>query len=115
MILRNYKGRSKTVGKQQMKSFFLLSAINKISKDFPILKEARREVLEDLMDIERAKLVLSWIKEGKVMIEKITTKLPSPFALGLVLQGYSDLLKIEDKLNFLKRMHEEIIREIQSR
>jgi len=115
MILRNYKGRQKSVGKQQMKSFFLLSAINKISKDFPILKEARREVLEDLMDIERAKLVLSWIKEGKVMIEKITTKLPSPFALGLVLQGYSDLLKIEDKLNFLKRMHEEIIREIQSR
>ena len=115
MILRNYKGRTKSVGKQQMKSFFLLSAINKISKDFPILKEARREVLEDLMDIERAKLVLSWIKEGKVEIEKINTKLPSPFALGLVLQGYSDLLKMEDKLNFLKRMHEETIKEINSR
>jgi ATP-dependent Lhr-like helicase len=113
MILRNYKGRSKSVGKQQMNSFFLLSAINKISRDFPILKEARREVLEDLMDIDNAKMVLGWIKEGKVAIEKIHTKLPSPFALNLVMQGYSDLLKIEDKLKFLKGMHEEILKEIE--
>jgi ATP-dependent Lhr-like helicase len=112
MILRNYKGRSKSVGKQQMNSFFLLSAINKISRDFPILKEARREVLEDLMDIDNAKMVLGWIKDGKVKIDKIHTKLPSPFALNLVMQGYSDLLKIEDKMKFLKRMHKEILREI---
>ena len=112
MILRNYKGRKKSVGKQQMNSFFLLSAINKISRDFPILKEARREVLEDLMDIDNAKMVLGWIKDGKVKIDKIHTKLPSPFALNLVMQGYSDLLKIEDKMKFLKRMHKEILKEI---
>ena len=112
MILRNYKGRRKSVGKQQMNSFFLLSAINKISRDFPILKEARREVLEDLMDIDNAKMVLGWIKDGKVKLDKIHTKLPSPFALNLVMQGYSDLLKIEDKMKFLKRMHKEILKEI---
>ena len=115
MILRNYKGRTKTVGKQHMKSFFLLSAINKISKDFPILKEARREVLEDLMDINDAGMVLGWIKDNKVKIDKIHTKLPSPFAFNLVLQGYSDLLKIEDKMAFLKRMHKEIIKEIENK
>ncbi|MEK6873126.1 MAG: ATP-dependent helicase [Nanoarchaeota archaeon] len=115
MILRNYKGRTKTVGKQQMKSFFLLAALNKISKDFPILKEARREVLEDLMDVDNAKRVLEWIKQGMVKIERIHTKLPSPFALNLILQGYSDLLKIEDKLEFMKRMHEEIIGDINER
>jgi len=112
MILRNYKGRRKTVGRQQMSSFFLLNAVNKISKEFPILKEARREVLEDLMDIENTKKVISWIKDGKVSVEKVNTKLPSPFALNLVLQGYSDLLKIEDKIEFLKRMHQEHLKEI---
>jgi hypothetical protein len=106
MILRNYKGRAKSVGKQQVKSHFLLHAVKKISKDFPILKEARREVLEDLMDIENAKLVLSWIKEKKVQIKIFDTKLPSPFSLGLILQGHSDLIRIEDKQDFLKRMHE---------
>jgi ATP-dependent Lhr-like helicase len=112
MILRNYKGRKKTVGKQQMKSHFLLASVRKISKNFPILMEARREVLEDLMDIESTKIVLDWIQRGRVKIEKISTDLPSPFALNLVLQGYADLLKMEDKINFLKRMHKEHLKKI---
>ena len=112
MILRNYKGREKTVGKQQMSSFFLMSAVNKLTKDFPILREAKREVLEDLMDIEKTKKVLKWIDEKKIKLEKINTNLPSPFSLNLISQGYSDLLKMEDKINFLKRMHEEIMKEI---
>jgi ATP-dependent Lhr-like helicase len=106
MILRSYKGLRKTVGKQHMKSHFLLAAVKKITGEFPILREARREVLEDLMDIENAKLVLSWIKKGKVEVEIKETDLPSPFALNLILQGHSDLIKIEDKQAFLKRMHE---------
>lgn len=112
MILRNYKGRTKSVGKQQMKSFFLMSALNKISRDFPILKEARREVLEDLMDIYNTEQVLEWIKDKKIKIEKTNTKLPSPFALNLILQGHVDLMKIEDKIEFLKRMHKEHLKEI---
>ncbi|VVB78673.1 ATP-dependent DNA helicase Hel308 [uncultured archaeon] len=115
MILRNYKGRSKSVGKQQMNSFLLLSAINKISKDFPILKEARREVLEDLMDIERAEMVAKWLNEGFIKVEKVQTSLPSPFAMNLVLQGYSDLLKMEDRVEFMKRMHKEIVKEIKEK
>ena len=107
MILRNYKGRRKSVGKQQMSSFFLLHTINKLTKNFPILKEARREVLEDLMDIDKTKQVLNWIKKGKVELKKINTKIASPFALNLILQGHYDLMKIEDKIDFLKRMHKE--------
>jgi len=115
MILRVYKGHRKTVGKQQMKSFFLLSAINKISKDFPILKEARREVLEDLMDIESAQNIIKKIKNNEIKIEKINSKLPSPFALGLVLQGYSDLLKMEDRIEFMKRVYKGIREEIKEK
>src|SRR3972149_8822196 len=87
MILRNYKGRSKTVGKQQMKSHFLLHAVKKITNEFPILREARREVLEDLMDIENAKFVLKWIKEGKIKMKVVETSIPSPFASNLIMQG----------------------------
>lgn len=114
MILRNYKGRTKSVGKQQMKSHFIFSAVKKISSEFPILREARREVLEDLMDIENAKLVLKWIKEGRVKLKIRETELPSPFALGLILEGQSDLIRIEDKQAFLKRMHELHIKKIKN-
>jgi len=106
MILRQYKGRKKRVGRQQVSSQILINAVKRISNDFSILKEARREVLEDLMDIESAKKIIKDIEEKKIKIEEIYTKIPSPFAFGLVLGGSTDLLKIEDKVEFLRRMHQ---------
>ena len=106
MILRNYKGNRKSVGKQQMKSHFLLAAVKKITNEFPILREARREILEDLMDIENAKKILTDIENGKIIIEIRDVSLPSPFALNLIVQGHTDLIRIEDKQAFLRRMHE---------
>ena len=38
--------------------------IKKISNEFPILREARREVLEDLMNVRDAKRVLEWMRQG---------------------------------------------------
>ncbi|MEM2933204.1 MAG: ATP-dependent helicase [Candidatus Pacearchaeota archaeon] len=109
MILRSYKGKSKTVGKQQMKSDFLLGAVRKISENFPVLKETRREIMEDLMDIENAMQVLRWIKEKKIKVDVICTDTPSPFSFNLVTQGYADLLKMENKIEFLKRMHKAVL------
>lgn len=106
MILRTYKGREKSVGKQHMHSSFLLSAVKKISNEFPILREARREVMEDLMDTKNARKVLELIEQGKIKIKIVRTPLVSPFGLNLMLQGRSDLIKMEDRASFLKRMHE---------
>jgi ATP-dependent Lhr-like helicase len=106
MILRNYKGREKSAGKQQVHSELLFSAVKKLSDDFPILREARREVMEDLMNIFDAERVLRWIEGKEVKIKLIRTPLVSPFGLNLILQGRSDLIKMEDRASFLKRMHE---------
>ncbi len=113
MILGTYKGKSRRVGRQQVSSMILLQAVKRISEDFPILKEARREVLEDLMDVNNAKLVLQWIHDKKVKIQEITTNVPSPFSFMLVLQGYLDVLRVEDRMEFLKRMHEQVITSIE--
>ena len=115
MILRNYKGRSKSVGKQQMHSHFLLSAVNELSKDFPILREARREVLNDLMDINHAEEVLKKIEKKEIEISIIKTPLVSPFGLILLTQSHSDFVKVEDRINFLKRMHELHLKVIEGR
>ncbi len=106
MILRNYKGREKSVGKQQMHSGFLFRAVKKISDEFPILREARREVFEDLMDVPRAKEVLKWIENGRVKIKVKRIPIVSPFGLDLVVRGRVDLIRMEDRAKFLKRMHE---------
>ncbi|MEK6890045.1 MAG: ATP-dependent helicase [Nanoarchaeota archaeon] len=106
MILRNYKGRNKSVGKQQVHSEFLYTAVKKISNEFPILREARREVFEDLMDVKSAELVLKWIEEGSVKFKVHRVPIVSPFGLNLIVQGRSDIIKLEDKAVFLKRMHD---------
>ncbi|MBI1972985.1 ATP-dependent helicase [Candidatus Woesearchaeota archaeon] len=112
MILRMYKGEEKRVGRQQVSSMILLNAVRRISDEFSILKEARREVLEDLMDIEHAAEVLALIKEGKIEIKQFHTPLPSPFAFNLVTQGYTDILKMEDKVEFIRRMHQQVLAKI---
>ncbi|MBI5398226.1 DEAD/DEAH box helicase [Candidatus Woesearchaeota archaeon] len=112
MILRNYKGERKHVGRQQVSSMILLSAVKRISKDFPILKEARREVLEDLMDITHAKEIIEQVEQNRIEVKNIDTAIPSPFAFNIVLQGHLDLLRIEDRLEFLKRMHNLVVAKI---
>ena len=112
MILRQYKGHRKGVGRQQVSSMILMSAVKKISKDFIILKEAKREVMEDLMDIESTFKILNEKENGDIKIKEVNTLIPSPFAFNLILQGYSDILKMEDRVEFLKRMHKIILAKI---
>ena len=115
LILRSYMGKTKSVSKQQMQAEMLYNSIKAISENFPTLIESRREVLNDFMDVKNAKWVLEQLAKKKIEIKKIQTDLPSPFALGLIAQGYLDLLKIEDKIEFLRRMHEKILEKIKEK
>jgi len=115
MILRTYKGQRKSVGKQQIGSRLLLSFTKKIPGEFPILKEARREVLEDLMDTEHAEAVINAVREGKIKVEAIDTVIPSPFALNLIAQGFMDVVKMEDRMEFIRRMHEAVLLKIKEK
>ncbi len=115
MILRNYKGRKKSVGKQQMAAHFLISAVKLVDENFPVLEETRREIMEDAMDLENAKKVIKAINENKIKISKTEVKSPSPFAFGLYVQGISDILKMEERLAFVKRLHENVLSEIKNK
>ena len=112
MILREYKGMKKRVGRQQVSSMLLISALKRISNDFSILKEAKREVLEDLMDVENTTRILKKIESEEIKLKEVHTTIPSPFAFNIVLQGYLDILKIEDKIKFLRNMHTLILAKI---
>ena len=106
MILRTYGGVRRHTGRQQVSSTILLSAVRRISENFFLIKETRREILEDLMNYDSALEVLKEIEDKRIKVEEIQTFIPSPFALNLVMQGFSDILKMEDKQQFLQRMHQ---------
>lgn len=114
MILRRYKGQEKSVSRQQVKGKILLKFVKDLDDNFSILKEARREVMEDYMDVKNAKEVLKLIEQGKMDLKQINTKIPTPFAFNLVAQGYLDVLKYEDRIEFIRRMHQAVIKEIES-
>lgn len=109
MILRRYKGHEKSVGRQQVKGKILLKFVKEMDENFAILKEARREVIEDFMDVKNAEKVLKAIENKKMEIKVVDTVVPSPFAFNLVSQGYLDVLKYEDRIEFIKRMHQSIL------
>jgi len=112
MILRQYKGHKKNVGRQQVSSMILFNALKRISNDFSILKEARREVLYDLMDIKNAIKVLDWINNKEISIYEVENRIPSPFAFNLITQGKMDILRMEDRMEFINRMHQQVLAKI---
>lgn len=115
MTLRRYKGESKSVGRQQVRGKILLKFVQEMDDNFSILKEARREAMEDYMDIKNALKVINMIDSGEMEIKTIDTVIPSPFAFNLVSQGYLDVLNQNDKAEFTKRMHKAILDQIRDK
>lgn len=111
MIIRNYKGESKSVGKQQMKSHFLLAACEDldIEGEFPIVKETYREIMEDAMDVVHAQEVVDGLADGSIELSVHRTSPPSPFAHGMIVQGQSDVIKMEDRQERLQQLHGEVM------
>lgn len=115
MILKSYKGRTKSVGRQQMASFLLLNAVKQVDENFPILKETRREIMQDAMNLNEAEIIINEINEGKRTVILKNVEFPSPFAFQLYSHGRTDVLKMEERIAFLKRMHEKILNEIKNK
>ena len=115
MTLRHYKGQSKSVGRQQVRGKILLKFVQEMDDNFSILKEARREALEDYMDVKNALKIINMIDTGEMEIKTINTVIPSPFAFNLISQGYLDVLNQNDKAEFTKRMHQAIVDQIKDK
>ncbi len=115
MILRRYRGHEKDPHRLQLNAQALLEAVERLG-DFPILREAYREILEDYMDIENAKKVLEWIAEGRVTVKVFgPTDVPSPFAHHLVARGYSDVVLMEDRRKLIMELHKRVMELLRQR
>ena len=93
----------------------MLKFVQEMDNDFSILKEARREALEDYMDVNNALKVIELIANGQMEIKTINTVIPTPFAFNLVSQGYLDVLNQNDKAEFTKRMHKAVLEQIKEK
>jgi ATP-dependent Lhr-like helicase len=112
MILRNYKGREVKVSRQTFNAQLLMDVVEDI-EGFPVLEETYREVLEDLMDVKTAEQVLKEVEMGLRRFYVMPSyDLPSPFAHGLVLQGLSDVVLMDDRRALLQHLYDQVMERI---
>ena len=112
MILRNYKGREVSIGRQQMRSQRVLDWLHEI-EDFPVIKETYNEILNMVMDLRHAREVVRSIEEGELAVKYSDfAPLPSPFAHNVVLAGMSDIVLMEDRTALLRELHREILKKV---
>jgi len=112
MILKNYMGHRRSVGRQQMSAHVLVGISSRLV-DFPIIKETFREILEDQMDLKNAKVIANMLKNGELQTIVLRAyDVPSPFAQLLITQGISDVVMMEDRKKVLEQLHSLVLKRI---
>ncbi|MBO3831948.1 MAG: ATP-dependent helicase [Candidatus Brockarchaeota archaeon] len=109
MILRNYKGHEVMISKLQLNSEHVLKAVRDL-KDFPVMRETYREILEDVMDIKNAMRFLAELEEGvRSPLVCRPSRIASPLSHSLLVSSFSDVVLMEDKRTLLERLHREVL------
>jgi ATP-dependent Lhr-like helicase len=112
MVLKNYKGYAITVAKQQTNAEILMKLCEGLDR-FPVLEEAYREVIEDLMDVNMAARVLEEVENGRrKFIVCRESDVPSPFSHDLIVLGYTDVVLMHDRKELLESLHEMVMSRI---
>ncbi len=111
MILRKYKGFDISVARQQLRSDKVLKTLEEMG-NFPVVTEAYREIMEDMMDVPRAqKFVEEVMEKGHYKIRDYSTD-PSPFSHGIILAGVSDIVLMEDRSRLLRELQSKILEKV---
>ncbi|MFQ6128194.1 MAG: ATP-dependent helicase [Thermoplasmata archaeon] len=112
LVLRSYKGKEVSIGRQQLRSTRVMDAFHDI-KEFPVIQEAYNEILNDFMDLPHAKEVLKKIESGEIRVRSTRySSTPSPFAHNVILAGISDVVLMEDRSSMLRELHRQVLKRV---
>ena len=101
MVLRNPERPKPKVGGLLWVSSRLYPLVKAACPDHPLLRETRREVLEDLLDTPAA---LAWLAQRPTIRFRALPGL-SPFAASWIDPGNSEPLQFESPAEALRRLH----------
>jgi ATP-dependent Lhr-like helicase len=101
MVLRNPEGGRRRVGGQLWVSNRLYPLVKAACPDHPLLRETRREVLDDLLDSAAA---VAWLGRCPTVRFRSLASL-SPFTAAWIDPGQAEALRFESAAEALKRLH----------
>jgi ATP-dependent Lhr-like helicase len=107
-LLQNKFGRRRFIGQMQSYAGRLYEALKAHHPDHLLLREARRTVMEDVLNAPAAKHFLENLSAQGLHLMDLNT--PSPFAFGLFTAGNHrrDVLQLADTADFLLAMYEKV-------
>lgn len=105
MVLRNPDGGRTRVGGMLWVSQRLYPLVKAACPDHPLLRETRREVLEDLLDVRSA---LGWLGSNPTIRLRALSE-PSPFAMAWVDPSGGEPLRFESADDALGRLHARLV------
>jgi ATP-dependent Lhr-like helicase len=101
MVLRRPEGGRRRVGGLRWVSSRLFPLVHAACPDHPLLRETRREVLDDLLDTRSA---LAWLATRPTVRLRVLDA-PSPFTSAWIDPGPSELVRFESPVDALRRLH----------
>ncbi len=108
LVLKRYPGKMISLKKQQFNSDMLYRLINLYYPDFPLLKEAYREVMEEAIHVDDAIQCLEDIGKRSLILLR-GRDVPTPFGFSIAALGASDIVIIEDRKAFIKELHQKLV------
>lgn len=105
MVLRRPEGGRTRVGGLLWVSNRLYPLVKAACPDHPLLRETRREVLEDLLDTRSA---LGWLASAPAVRFRALDG-ASPFAVAWIDAGGADALRFESPAEGLRRLHARLV------
>ena len=114
MVLREYRGKRTPVWLQSLRASDLLEACRS-DRSFPLMVETLRECMNESLDVPNLRQVLGRMSVGKIHVETIETRIPSPFAHSLLLVGqFGDFgtIPTRERRSRLMHLHRELLKQI---
>ncbi len=105
MVLRNPERGRRKVGGLLWVSQRLYPLVKAACPEHPLLRETRREVLDDVLDTPAAR---DWLQSGPLLRFRALRAL-SPFAAAWVVPGEAEPIHFESPAEALKRLHARLL------
>jgi ATP-dependent Lhr-like helicase len=105
MVLRRPERGRRRVGGLNWVSTRLFPLVRAACPDHPLIREARREVLDDLLDTPTA---LAWLATRPEVRLRVLAS-PSPFAVAWIDPGGGETVRFESADEALRRLHSRLM------
>ena len=108
LMVQGYPGKNKTSGQLQISSSLLWDVFNKHEPDNLLLLQARREVLQDQLEMPRLVKALSRMRTGNIVHSRIPR--PGPLAFPLLVERLRSRLSNESIVDRVSRMQKDALK-----